>query len=126
MSEDVDSQHEISEWRDEEGCEPTSRDQLSHPQQDQLKKLLKEYQEVFSKKSRHTSLARHCIMTGDHPAIRSPPYRLSQAFRESVREKIQMILKNDIIEPSTSDWASPIVLIRKKDNSLWLCVDYRK
>ena len=37
-----------------------------------------------------------------------------------------MMLKNDIIEPSTSDWASPIVLIRKKDNSIQLCVDYQK
>ena len=59
---------------DEEGWEPTIGNQLSHPQQAQLRELLEEYKEVFSKKRGHTSLASHLIMIGDHPAIRSPPY----------------------------------------------------
>ena len=53
VPEDVDSQEEIPEWRDEEGCEPTIGDWLSHPQQDQLKKLLEEYKEVFPRSRTH-------------------------------------------------------------------------
>ena len=36
------------------------------------------------------------------------------------------MLAEGVIEPPQSDWVSPIVLVRKKDDSICLCVDYRK
>ena len=36
------------------------------------------------------------------------------------------MLKQELIEPSESPWSSPIVLIRKKNGTMRLCIDYRK
>jgi hypothetical protein len=38
-------------------------------------------------------------------------------MRDVVSEKVQEMLRNGIIEPSTSEWASPIVLVKKKDGT---------
>ena len=40
--------------------------------------------------------------------------------------EIDKILDDDIIEPSSGPWASPILLVKKKDCSIRFCIDYRK
>jgi hypothetical protein len=54
------------------------------------------------------------------------PRRLSFEQKRKVDEKINELLKAGIIKESCSPYASPIVLIPKKDNDFRLCVDYRK
>ena len=43
-----------------------------------------------------------------------------------LREETQKLLKNDIIEHSTSPWSSPVILVQKKDGTTRFCVDYRR
>ena len=73
-----------------------------------------------------TSLVQHDIDTGDSPPIRLRPYRTAQAQRERIAANIDDMLARDIIQPSISPWAAPVVLVKKKDGSDRFCVDYWK
>ena len=65
------------------------------------------------------------IITKTDNPIYYKPYRISHKEREAVRSKIDNMLKAGIIRHSNSDYASPIVLVRKKTGDLRICVDYR-
>ena len=51
--------------------------------------------------------------------------RIPRAVRDRVEVLIAEMLQKDVIQPTKSPWASPIVLVTKKDGSLRFCVDYR-
>ena len=73
-----------------------------------------------------THLVEHEIETGDSCPIRLPPYRLPHAFHEPVKRELEEMQDHGIIEPAASDWAAPIVLMKKKDGTIRLCIDYRQ
>lgn len=54
------------------------------------------------------------------------PRRLSPSEKEVVNNQIQEWIKGKIIEPCTSEYASPVVVIWKKDGSPRICIDYRR
>ena len=68
----------------------------------------------------------HAIETGTHPPVYTSPYRVSYKDEQIQREEIHKLVKQGIIEESTSPWSSPIVLVRKKDGSVRFCIDFRK
>lgn len=69
---------------------------------------------------------KHALETGNHPPIHTPPYRVSYKDEQTQRNEIDKLLKQGVIEESSSPWSSPIVLVRKKDGSIRFCVDFRK
>nr|CAX83699.1 Gag-Pol polyprotein [Schistosoma japonicum] len=73
-----------------------------------------------------TNIVQHSIFTGDHMPLRQPPRRVPVHYRPQLDEMIKDMLDKKIKVPSSSPWASPIVLVKKKDSSLRLCVDYRR
>ncbi|GFS91190.1 hypothetical protein TNCV_2215171 [Trichonephila clavipes] len=98
-------------------------------QKSSAERLFQEFEDVFSRNSSdigHTTVTQHRIDTADHPPIKQHPRRLPFAKQEEVGTLLREMQENDIIEPSSSSWASPIVLVRKKDGSTRFCVDYRK
>ena len=58
--------------------------------------------------------------------VQQKPYRVPYSQRELVKKKLDHMLEARVIRPSTSLWASPIVLVPKKDGDVCFCVDYQK
>ncbi|CAF2136424.1 unnamed protein product [Rotaria magnacalcarata] len=97
-------------------------------QRQQLQNILWKHGKLFDLRQPSTIKAtvRHAIETGTHSPVHTPPYRVSYRDEQIQREEIDKLLKQGIIEESTSPWSSPIVLVRKKDGSVRFCVDFRK
>lgn len=66
------------------------------------------------------------ITLKDEVPVYHRPYRLAYSKRDKVKVKMINELKSaDVIEDSESSYASPIVLVRKKNGDIRMCVDYR-
>ena len=88
--------------------------------------MLNEFADVVQNKPGLTALMEHRIDTGTANLVRLSPHRLPHAYREIVQSELKEMLEGGIIDKSSSEWASPIVLVRKKDGSIRMCVDYRQ
>lgn len=101
---------------------------LSNTQKEQINALLMKYAHVFATSTSdlgRTSALRHRIETTGAP-IRQGVRRTPPLQREAVKKMLDEMKAKNIVSPSNSPWASPIVLVPKKDGSIRLCVDYRK
>jgi len=54
------------------------------------------------------------------------PYRMAPAELVELKKQIEDLMEKQFIRPSTSPWGAPVLLVKKKDGSSRLCVDYRQ
>ena len=104
-------------------------DTLSTEQVNELKKLLHHHQGIFTVDKSdlgRTTLEEHVIDTGGAQPTAQRFYRQSPQKRAIVHEQIQALVQQGLLEPSTSRWTSPVVLVKKKDGAWRFCGDYRK
>ena len=127
---------------DEEAGEPTeahrkrlwelveqSEQCLSQGEKEQLFALLLEYHDIFATGPHdlgQTGRIQHTINTGTAQPIRQQVRRVPQFRRQEAKKLLDDMLGKGVIQPSDSPWASPVVLVPKKDGSLRFCVDYRR
>ena len=91
--------------------------------------LLYTFGDTFSKNDDDlgcTNLTTHVIDTGTARPIKQAPRRTPVAYEGRDKEALEKMLNRGIIRESSSPWASPVVLVPKKDGSVRLCADYRK
>ncbi|XP_075764387.1 uncharacterized protein LOC142819706 [Pelodiscus sinensis] len=101
-------------------------DQLTPAQQAEIREVLRSHQQLFSNKPGLTNLAVHRVQTGTHPPVHCSPFRVTGKTAQDLEREVQDMLALGVIQPSSSPWASPVVLVPKKDGSIRFCVDYRK
>lgn len=92
--------------------------------------LLTQYADVFS--SSEQDIGRTTLVTHEIPVvpgvtpIHQPPRRLGFQKEAEVERQLKKLEEQGLIEPGDSAWASPVVLVRKRDNTWRFCVDYRR
>lgn len=97
---------------------------LSDNVQEKLNALLKKYKRCFATNNfelENVDIEMEIRLTNNEPVCYRP-YRLSFHERELVRKIVDELLRNGIIEPSKSSYASPILLVHKKSGEprVWL------
>ena len=106
-----------------------SSKKLTAKETSQLAAVLHHYRNEFTcegdKKGR-TDITTHAIRLHDPTPIKQATRRLNPDDQEWVEEEVGRMLDDDIIEPSNAAWASPLVIVKKKDGARRFCIDYRK
>ena len=98
---------------------------LSEGQSQILKEVIDKYSDVLTDRLGLTHVIEHEIELVDKNPVRRPPYRLSPPKMKFLRKEIQSMLDKGIIQPSTSNYSSPMFLVPKGENNFRPVVDYR-
>ncbi|CAC5393320.1 Transposon Ty3-G Gag-Pol polyprotein,Transposon Ty3-I Gag-Pol polyprotein,Retrovirus-related Pol polyprotein from transposon 297,Retrovirus-related Pol polyprotein from transposon opus [Mytilus coruscus] len=102
--------------------------ELSERQKFQLKNFLEQNRDIFAKdlsELGQTDMHYHPIYTDNSKPVSAAPYRQTPKMREELEKQLDEMEKYGIIEESQSPWHSPVVLVKKPNNSFRLCVDFR-
>lgn len=118
----IDRQEEIA------GACSRNAGNLGESEKQQLSKLISEFEGIFALSDQEltqTDLVTLYVDTKTAPPVKARMRPVPYAFREKVATMLQDYLSRGIIRPSWSPYASPIILVPKKDGTIRFCTDYR-
>ena len=102
---------------------------LNPEQKSEVQQLLQQYRDVFALSKNELGTAKgvkHAIKLTDEQPFKDRPRRIPPAFYKEVKDHIEEMLACGAIRKSSSPWCSNVVLARKHDGSLRLCLDFRR
>lgn len=74
----------------------------------------------------HQSIDHQIILKPNSQPINLRPYRFSHFQKTEIEKIIKELLHQSFIQPSTSPYSAPVLLVKKKDSTWRMCVDYKK
>lgn len=112
---------------DEVGKMTISNDriELSESQSKRLGTVMSQYLVSTDEFIGCSNMVTHKIETGDAKPVVKRPYPVSPFIQKSIDAELDRMIKMDVIESSNSDWANPIVTVKKPDGRIRLCLDAR-
>ncbi|KFM71474.1 Retrovirus-related Pol polyprotein from transposon 297, partial [Stegodyphus mimosarum] len=98
-----------------------------------IQQVVSTFSNLFSERPGNCQIVTHDIQLTCNKPCKAKPYRYDKQKELIIEEHINEMLQNQIISPINSDYASPVVLCRKKndfppsDKKAWrFAIDYRK
>ena len=93
-----------------------------------IRDIVKRHEYAFALSDSELGMAKgvECKIETEGEPFRMKPRPVPFSVRENLRELLDKMEKNGIIRESNSPWCSPVVLVRKKNGDIRLCIDYRR
>ena len=99
---------------------------LDQEKQELLKQILEENKSCLTDVPGKTSLIECSIKTESNTPVRVKSYPIPYSKLDTVKCEVKQMLEMGVIEPSSSPYNAPIVLIKKKDGTIRFCIDFRR
>nr|XP_034194962.1 uncharacterized protein LOC117611144 [Osmia lignaria] len=105
---------------------PIGLAELTPDDQEQLDQFLRREKRAFEGIQGPTPLIEHEIRLEETTPIKQRYRPRNPAMQKLIDEEVEKMLTDGVIQPSSSPWSSPIVMVKKKDGKYRFCVDFRK
>ncbi|GFN79554.1 Zinc finger protein [Plakobranchus ocellatus] len=124
---DCEALHELGGWGSEETVNDLKYgDELTLDQRRQLEEVaLSYYSSFFSDRPGTASTEEHCIELTSSIPVPLRPYPVPYTMRQTLRDELREVEDLGVIRKSSSLYASPVV-VKKKDGTNRVCIDYRR
>ena len=99
--------------------------ELSATQLAEVGELLEDFKDVLTDVPGETNLIEHKIKLVSDQPVRTKQYPLPFSMTETIKDETEKMLEMGIIEPSQSPYISPVVLVKKSEQSIRFCIDFR-